>query len=79
MRMGIALCLGAAAILVLAGGWNLHLQRAHLTQVVGLSADRVAETIRASTRDAMLRNDADGLHRVIGNLGAQPGVVRIRV
>jgi two-component system NtrC family sensor kinase len=77
--MGIALCLGAVAILVLAGGWNLHMQRAHLTQVVGLSADRVAETIRASTRDAMLRNDAEGLHRVIGNLGAQPGVVRIRV
>jgi two-component system NtrC family sensor kinase len=77
--MGIALCLGAAAILVLAGVWNLHLQRAHLTQVVGLSADRVAETIRASTRDAMLRNDADGLHRVIQNLGAQPGIVRIRV
>ncbi len=77
--MGIALCLGAVAILVLAGAWNLHLQRAHLTQVVGLSADRVAETIRASTRDAMLRNDADGLHRVIVNLGAQPGVVRIRV
>jgi two-component system NtrC family sensor kinase len=79
VRMGIALCLGAAAILVLAGAWNLHLQRAHLTQVVGLSADHVAETIRASTRDAMLRNDADGLHRVIDNLGAQPGVVRIRV
>ncbi len=77
--MGIALCLGAAAILVLAGAWNLHLQRAHLTQAIGLSAERVAETIRASTRDAMLRNDADGLHRVIGNLGAQPGVVRIRV
>jgi two-component system NtrC family sensor kinase len=77
--MGIALCVGAGAILVLAGGWNLHLQRMHLTQVVGLSADRVAETIRASTRDAMLRNDADGLHRVITNLGAQPGIVRIRV
>jgi two-component system NtrC family sensor kinase len=79
VRMGIALALGAAAILVLAGAWNLHLQRAHLTQVVGLSADRVAETIRASTRDAMKRNDSDGLHRVIDNLGAQPGVVRIRV
>jgi two-component system NtrC family sensor kinase len=79
VRMGIALCLGAAAILVLAGGWNLHLQRAHLTQVVALSADRIAETIRGSTRDAMLRNDADGLHRMIQNLGAQPGIVRIRV
>ena len=79
VRMGIALCLGAAAILVLAGAWNLHLQRAHLTQVVGVSADRTAETIRASTRDAMLHNDADGLHRVIANLGAQPGIVRIRV
>ena len=44
-----------------------------------LSADRMAETIRGSTRDAMLRNDADGLHRVIANIGAQPGIARIRV
>jgi two-component system NtrC family sensor kinase len=79
LRMGIALCLGAVAILVLAGAWNLHLQRAQLTRLVGLSADHIAETIRSSTRDAMLHNDSDGLHRVIQNIASQPGITRIRI
>jgi two-component system NtrC family sensor kinase len=79
LRIGFALCLGAVAILVLAGAWNLHLQRAQLTRLVSLSAERIAETIRGSTRDAMLRNDADGLHRVIQNIGAQQGIARIRI
>ncbi len=79
LRMGIALCTGAAAILVLAGAANIHLQRAQLTHLVALSADRVAETIRGSTRDAMLRNDADALRRLIQDVGTQPGIVRIRV
>jgi two-component system, NtrC family, sensor kinase len=79
LRMGIALCGGAAAILALAGAANIHLQRAQLTALVALSADRVAETIRGSARDAMLRNDADGLRRLIQDIGAQPGIVRVRV
>jgi two-component system NtrC family sensor kinase len=78
-RMGIALCSGAAAILVLAGAANLHLQRSQLTQLVALSADRVAVTIRGSVRDAMLRNDADALGRLVRDIGAQPGIVRVRV
>jgi len=78
-RIAVALCLGAALILLLAGASNLHLQRAHLTRLVSLSADRTAETIRRSTRDAMLRNDREGLHRMIESIGAQPGIARIRV
>jgi two-component system NtrC family sensor kinase len=78
-RIVVALCLGAALILLLAGASNLHMQRAHLTRLVSLSADRTAETIRRSTRDAMLRNDREGLHRMIESIGAQPGIARIRV
>jgi two-component system NtrC family sensor kinase len=78
-RVGLALCAGAAAILAAAGAWNLRLQRAHLTRLVGASADRIAETIRSSTRDGMLRNDSDGVHRIIQNIGAQQGISRVRV
>jgi two-component system, NtrC family, sensor kinase len=77
--MGVALCLGAAAILLGAGAWNLHLQRAHLTRLVGVSAERVADTIRGSTRDGMLRNDAEQVHRMIASIGEQPGIARIRI
>jgi two-component system NtrC family sensor kinase len=55
------------------------MQRAHLTRLISLSADRIAETIRRSTRDAMLRNDREGLHRMIDEIGGQPGIARIRV
>src|SRR5262245_26316372 len=55
LRMGLGLVLGSAAILVAAASWNLRLQRVQLTQLVSASADRVAETIRRSTREAMLR------------------------
>jgi two-component system, NtrC family, sensor kinase len=78
-RMGLALCLGAAAVLVAAGTWNLRLERAHLERLVGLSADRIAEIIRGATRDGMMRNDAAEVHRTVENIGAQPGIARIRI
>ena len=78
-RMGLGLCIGAAGILAGMGAWNLHLQRSHLTRLVSVSADRIAETIRGSTRDAMLRNDSEGVHRTIENIGAQRGIARIRI
>ena len=34
---------------------------------------------RRATHDEMLRNDAEGLRRVVTNIGAQEGVARIRV
>ena len=79
LRLGVALCLGAAIILGLAFAWNLRLQRAQLEQLVGSTADRVVETIRGATRDGMLRNDVDDVHRIIQNVGAQPGIDRIRI
>ena len=78
-RFGAGLCLGAAAILVAAGAWNLRLQRAHLTRLVSVSADRIAETIRRATRDAMMRNSPEEVHWMIESIAAQQGIVRIRV
>ena len=79
VRMGLALCLGAALILLASEAWNLRLQRRHLERLVSLSADRIAETIRGATRDAMMRNDAKDVHRIIQNVGAQQGITRIRI
>jgi two-component system, NtrC family, sensor kinase len=79
VRMGLALCLGAAVILMAADAWSLRLQRRHLERLVSLSADRIAETIRGATRDAMMRNDTQDVHRIIQNVGAQQGITRIRI
>jgi two-component system, NtrC family, sensor kinase len=78
-RLALALALGAGAILVAAGTWNLRLQRRHLTRLVEAQAAELVQVIRASTRDAMLRNDSGELRRMIGTLAAQEGIDRLRV
>jgi two-component system NtrC family sensor kinase len=77
--VAVALCAGAALILIAADALNLRLQRRHLERLVGLSAERIAETIRSATRDAMLRNDAPDVHRILQNVGGQQGITRIRI
>jgi two-component system NtrC family sensor kinase len=77
--MGLGLGLGAAGILWLADQLSLDRQRAQLEGLVGISADRVAETIHRAAHDGMLRNDADGVRRIIENIGAQEGVDRVRI
>jgi two-component system NtrC family sensor kinase len=78
-RVGVSLCAGATLILFAADALNLRLQRRHLEGLVGLSAERIAETIRSATRDAMLRNDAPDVHRIVENIGGQQGITRIRI
>ena len=77
--MGLGLGLGAAAILWVADQLSLERQRAQIEGLVALSADRLADMARRATHDAMLRNDADGVRRVVANIGAQEGVTRIRI
>ena len=77
--MGLGLGLGAAAILWAANQLSLDRQRAQVEGLVALSADRLADMARRATHDVMLRNDAEGVRRVIANIGAQEGVTRIRV
>jgi two-component system NtrC family sensor kinase len=79
VRMGLGLCLGAAAILYAADRLGLDRQRKQLDEIVALSADRLAETIRRATHDVMLRNDAERIHSIVENIGAQEGVTRVRV
>jgi len=77
--MGLGLGLGAAAILWLADQLSLERQRAQLEDLVALSADRTAETVHRAAHDGMLRNDADGVRRIIANIGAQEGIDRVRI
>jgi len=79
VRMGLALCLGAAAILWAGERLSLGLQRRHLEGLVALSADRIAGTIQRAARDGMLRNDAGSVERVIRNIGSQEGIRRVRI
>jgi two-component system NtrC family sensor kinase len=78
-RLALVLSLGAAAILVAAGAWNLASQRRALTRLLEEQATSVAEVIRGATRESMLRNDSAELSRILDTLAAQESVERIRV
>ncbi|MGE5125541.1 MAG: HAMP domain-containing protein, partial [Betaproteobacteria bacterium] len=77
--MGLGLCLGAAAILYAADQLSLDRQRAQLEGLVALSADRTAGIIHRAVHDGMLRNDADGVRRIIENIAAQEGVDSVHI
>ena len=78
-RLAAALCLGAAAILVAAGLWNVSLQRVHMTELVRANADRDADVILRSTRAAMLENRPAEVRRILDTIGSQPGIELIRI
>jgi len=78
-RFGLALCAGAAVILVASGYASLRLQRSHLTALVENRASEVADVIRRSTRDAMMRNDPGEVRRIIQAIAEHESFERIRV
>ncbi len=79
LRLALGLCIGALLVFAAAGFWSLGVQRRHLTDLVHVGADRNADVILRSTRDAMLRNDPEGVRRIIDAIGAQSGIERIRI
>jgi two-component system NtrC family sensor kinase len=67
------------AIFALLGYLTIRLHRQHLETMTLLSAERMSDVITRSTTDYMLRNDREGLYRVIGTIAAEPGMVRVRI
>ncbi|HET6349702.1 MAG TPA: HAMP domain-containing protein, partial [Candidatus Krumholzibacteria bacterium] len=78
-RFGLALFAGTALILVAGSYASLRMQRSHLMTMVQARATEVAEVIRYSTREAMMRNDPGEVRRIIGAISEQKSFDRIRV
>lgn len=58
---------------------NLALQRRHLEAAALTSAERVSDLINRSTSYSMLRNDREGLYRLMSTIAKEPGMVRVRI
>ncbi len=63
----------------LLGYLNIRLQRHHLEASTLASAERVSDVIKRNASYYMLRNQRDGLYHLITQIGAEPGIVRIRI
>jgi two-component system NtrC family sensor kinase len=77
-RLVFALSLGAAVIGLVSAYLNISLQREHMEGLVSESGERLVETIRRSTRDAMMRYSPEDVNGVLQGIASQPGIRRLR-
>ncbi|HEX8924354.1 MAG TPA: hypothetical protein VF786_01105, partial [Terriglobales bacterium] len=76
----IALLLGAMLVIFgLLGYVNIRLHQKHLEAATLNAAERVSDTIKRSTSYHMLRNDRESIYQSIRTIGAEPGIVRVRI
>jgi two-component system, NtrC family, sensor kinase len=78
-KLAIWVIVSTAAFFALFGYINLRLQRSYSSSLVAQEAGRVIDVIVRSTRYEMLNNDRQALYDTIRELGAEPGMQRIRI
>jgi len=78
-RFALWLCLGTAAILLVAGYWNIQQQREHMTELVRAAGNRCSETMLRSTHHAMMEAQRDRIQNILQSIGRQDGVERVRI
>ena len=79
VKLAIALVSSTAVIFGIFGYLNLRAQRLESEQMVQLSADRVGDIIKRSTRYGMMNDDRAALYQVIRDIGTEPAIKRIRI
>jgi two-component system NtrC family sensor kinase len=78
-KLAVSMVASTAAFFTLYGYVNLRVERRHSEEMVVQSADRITDVILRSTHYEMLHNDRDALYNIIQELGAEPGIRRIRI
>ena len=58
---------------------NMKVQTNHLMESVLLSANRVSDVIKRSTRYSMLLNRREDIYRIIKTIADEPGIQGIRI
>src|SRR6516225_4243865 len=77
----LAVLLVAAMMLFfgLLGYLNIRLQRRQLERNTVGTAGRISDVIKRNASYYMMRNEAEGLHHLISDIGGEPGITRIRI
>ncbi len=78
-KLILVLLVAGVAIFSLLGYLNIRLHRKNLEQATLQSAERMGDVIKRSTEYHMLRNDNVALYAQIRTMGAEPGILRIRI
>jgi two-component system NtrC family sensor kinase len=78
-KLVVLLVSAMVIIFGLFGFLNIRLHRRHLESATVLSAERMSDVIKRGTSYHMMRNDREALYRMIRDMAAEPGVIRIRI
>ena len=78
-KLAISVLASTTAFFALFGYINLSSERRQSENLVELSADRITNVIVRSTHYEMLKNDRAALNNRIDDMGAEPGIERIRL
>ena len=79
LKLAIALVASSAVIFGVFGWLNLRTQRHEAEEMVQVSADRVGDIIKRSTRYGMLHEDRAALYQAIRDIGSEPAIRRVRI
>ncbi|HXU07693.1 MAG TPA: ATP-binding protein [Blastocatellia bacterium] len=79
LKLTICLLGGMAIIFSALGYQNVRLHRQHLEDMTFAAGDRIADTIKRSTRFGMLNNHREQVHQTINAIASQPGMNKIRI
>jgi two-component system NtrC family sensor kinase len=79
LKLIICLIGGMVFVFGILGHRSLRLHKQHLEQMTILSADRISDTIKRSTRYSMMKNHRDEVYQIIKTIGAEPGINKIRI
>src|SRR5579862_4325142 len=78
-KLAVCVIASTAAFFACFGYINLRLSRRQSLELVTASAERISDLILRSTRYEMMRDDQEALHHTIQEMGAEPGIRRIRI
>lgn len=78
-KLAACLVISTAVIFSFFGYLHLRLQQQQSEQLILISAERVSDLIHSSARHMMLINDREGMHSFIRDIGAEPGIRRVRL
>ncbi len=81
--LGVRLVVPLACVLVAYGGFHTYLtaksQRDEILSEASASTLRLANTVRRSTRHAMLHSRREDVHKMIEDVGQQEGIEHVRI
>lgn len=81
LSLKLSVCLIGSILIVfgLLGYLHIQLHERDLQEITFANAERIADTIKHSTRYSMMRNQRDDVFQIIQTIANEPGINKIRI